>query len=601
MRLQTRFFVLSLGLSLIVLAVVALQTSRGVGRRIDAHADADLNRLVEVARFAVVQAPAVNDAFADQLADAMSVRVTIVDSDGALLGDSWLDEAALAKAENHARRPEVVAAFRDGLGSDKRSSSTVGQPFSYVARRVDRPGKKPIVVRCALPSNEVHLESEAVSRLVFVTALVAIGLAVALSASAASSMARVVRSLTVTANRMASGDLSVRSGLRGTDELSELGRALDKLAMELSAAMEGLRSETDLLSGLLEGMQEGVLVTDRDGKLQLFNRALREMLLIGTDAIGRPISQAVDKAELRPLFDDARKKGSSVAELDLPGIKPRRVLVHASKLLGPRAGEVAVFFDVTEVRRLESLRRDFVANVSHELRTPVTAVRSAAETLREAVETDPNSAGRFIDMIERNAARLQACIDDLLFLSRIEAKQYNFNQEPVELAAVAGPVLALFRERAETRNVRLLSDTNAAHPRVWCDPRALEQILTNLVENAIKYCPDSSVTVRSRVLDGRTRVEVADTGTGIAPKQLPRIFERFYRVDPGRSRDQGGTGLGLAIVKHLVEALGGQITVESELGRGTTFLIDLPPVPMVHPAPAAGSAHPPDRESSASV
>ena len=593
MRLQTRFFVLSLGLSFIVLAVVALQTSRGVGHRIDAHAEADLHRLVEVARFAVLRAPVTDDVFADELAEAMNVRVSIIDTDGALLGDSWLDEEALSKAENHGRRPEVVAAFRDGIGKDKRSSSTVGQAFTYVARRVDRPGKKPIVIRCALPSNEVQLESEAVTRLVFVTALVAIGLAVALSASAASSIARVVRSLTVTANRMASGDLSVRSGLRGTDELSELGRALDKLATELSAAMEGLRAETDLLSGLLEGMQEGVLVTDRDGNLQLFNRAIREMLLIGGDAIGRPISQAVDKAELRPLFEDARKKGSSVAELDLPGIKPRRVLVHASKLLGTRGGEVAVFFDVTEVRRLESLRRDFVANVSHELRTPVTAVRSAAETLRGAVESDPTSALRFIDMIERNAARLQACIDDLLFLSRIEAKQYNFNQEPVEASTVAAPVIALFRERAAARNVRLMNEANPTHPRVWCDPRALEQILTNLVENAIKYCPDSTVSVRSRIVDGRSRIEVADTGPGISAKQLPRIFERFYRVDPGRSRDQGGTGLGLAIVKHLVEALGGQISVESELGRGTTFLIDLPPVPAVLPS-AASSVRPAD-------
>lgn len=592
MRLQTRYFVLSLGLSLIVLAVVAFQISRGVGRQIDAHAEKDLRRLVEVARFTALRAPHLDDALADELADATNVRVTFIDMDGFVLGDSWLDEEGLSRAENHGSRPEVIAAFKTGFGTDKRSSATVHEPFTYVAQRVDIPGRKPVVVRCAIPSNEIHLETEAVTRLVFVTALVAIGLAVALSASAASSMARVVRSLTVTANRMASGDLSVRSGLRGTDELSELGRALDKLATELSSAMEGLRSETDLLSGLLEGMQEGVLVTDRDGKLQLFNRALREMLLIGTDAIGRPISQAVDKAELRPLFDDARKKGSSVAELDLPGIKPRRVLVHASKLLGSRGGEVAVFFDVTEVRRLESLRRDFVANVSHELRTPVTAVRSAAETLRDAIDADPRSAVRFIDMIERNAARLQACIDDLLFLSRIEAKQYNFNHDQVDPGTIAIPVLALFRERAEARNVRLAVDSSPSHPRVWCDPRALEQILTNLVENAIKYCPDSTVTVRTRVVEGRTRVEVSDTGPGIGPKQLPRIFERFYRVDPGRSRDQGGTGLGLAIVKHLVEALGGQIAVESELGRGTSFLIDLPAVPSVIPSATTSSMRP---------
>ncbi len=592
MRLQTRLFLLSLSLSVIVLAVVAFQVSRGVGRQIDAHAEKDLHRLVEVARFTVLRAPSVNDTLADELAEATNVRITIIDVDGFVLGDSWLDEEGLSKAENHRSRPEVIAAFEHGFGTDQRWSATVHENFTYVARRVDLAGHKPVVVRCALPSSEIRLETQAVTRLVFVTALIAIGLAIALSASASSSLARVVRTLTVTANRMASGDLSVRSGLRGTDELSELGRALDKLAAELSAAMEGLRAETDLLTGLLEGMQEGVLVTDREGRLQIMNRALREMLLIGADAVGSPVAQAVENAELGPLLEEARKKGSSVAELDLPGIKPRRVLVHASKLLGPRAGEVAVFFDVTEVRRLENLRRDFVANVSHELRTPVTAVRSAAETLRDAVEADPRSAVRFIDMIERNAARLQACIDDLLFLSRIEAKQYNFAHEAVDPGAVGAAVLTLFRPRAETRNVRLDLDTSPTHPRVWCDPRALEQILTNLVENAIKYCPDSTVTIRTRLHEGKTRVMVADTGPGIGPKQLPRIFERFFRVDPGRSRDMGGTGLGLSIVKHLVEALGGTIVVESELGRGTTFAIDLPPVPAVVPAPAQSSVRP---------
>jgi two-component system phosphate regulon sensor histidine kinase PhoR len=591
-RLQTRLFLLSLSLSVIVLAVVAFQVSRGVGRQIDAHAEKDLRRLVEVARFTVVRSTHVDDALADELAEATNVRVTFIDVDGFVLGDSWLDEEGLSKAQNHRDRPEVVAAFDRGFGTDQRWSATVHENFTYVARRVDIPGRKPMVVRCALPSSEIRLETQAVTRLVLVTALIAIGLAIALSASASSSLARVVRTLTVTANRMASGDLSVRSGVRGTDELSELGRALDKLAAELSAAMEGLRAETDLLTGLLEGMQEGVLVTDREGHLQIMNRALREMLLIGADAVGRPVAQAVEHAELGPLLEEARKKGSSVAELDLPGIKPRRVLVHASKLLGPRAGEVAVFFDVTEVRRLENLRRDFVANVSHELRTPVTAVRSAAETLRDAVEADPRSAVRFIDMIERNAARLQACIDDLLFLSRIEAKQYNFAHEAVDPSTVGAAVLGLFRQRAETRNVRLDLDTSPTHPRVWCDPRALEQILTNLVENAIKYCPDSTVTVRTRLYEGKTRVMVADTGPGIGPKQLPRIFERFFRVDPGRSRDMGGTGLGLSIVKHLVEALGGTILVESELGRGTTFLIDLPAVPPVIPAPAHSSVRP---------
>ena len=586
MRIQTRYFLVSLGLTLLVLTAGGIHIVRDVGLRVEAHAQSDLHQLAEIGRFVVLRAPVVDDALADDLSAAAHVRVSLVDTDGTLLGDSALDAEGLARADNHGSRPEIAEAFRTGFGINQRASATVHEEFTYVAARVDLAGRKPVVLRCAVPTRSVRLEGAAVNQLVFVGALVAIFLALAVSASAAASMTRVVRSLTVTADRMASGDLSVRSGLTGDGELAGLGQALDKLASELSSAMEAIRAEKDLLSGLLEGMQEGVLVTDREGRLQLLNRALREMLLIGSDTVGRPISEAVNNAEIVPLLADARRKGSSVAELDLPGLKPRHVLAHASRLLPSRGGEVAVFFDVTEVRRLENLRRDFVANVSHELRTPVTAVRSAAETLRSAVENDPKSALRFIDIIERNASRLQACIDDLLFLSRIEAKQFNFALRHLAPASVAAPVLLLLRERAERRGVRIVLDAPYMHPPVWCDARALEQIFTNLVENAIKYCPDSTVTLRTTLVYGRTRIEVADTRPGISAAQLPRIFERFYRVDSSRSRDPSGTGLGLAIVKHLVEGLGGHISVDSELGKGTVFHLDLPAVP------AAGSLPP---------
>ncbi len=257
------------------------------------------------------------------------------------------------------------------------------------------------------------------------------------------------------------------------------------------------------------------------------------------------------------------------------------MLVRVVPLAGEPGGLLAVFVDVTNIRRLESMRRDFVANASHELRTPVTAVRSAAETLRFAMASDPDSASHFLDIIERNAERLQRLVEDLLDLSRIESREFRLTFEDEPVAELVGQVVGLFRERSEKKRIRLSADIPADIPKAHVDARAFEQVLTNLVDNALKYSPErASVVVRARPEErkGRKviRVSVVDTGPGIEERHLPRLFERFYRVDTGRSRELGGTGLGLSIVKHLCEALGGAIEVESAVGKGSTFSFTLP-------------------------
>jgi two-component system phosphate regulon sensor histidine kinase PhoR len=268
-------------------------------------------------------------------------------------------------------------------------------------------------------------------------------------------------------------------------------------------------------------------------------------------------------------------------------------MVHATPLTGEPRGLVAVFVDVTEIRRLESMRKDFVANVSHELRTPITAVRSAAETARRTIEKDPEAALRFVDMIERNAHRLQELVEDLLELSRIESKQVRLHTEPVDVVPVGEQVLAVFREAVDRRRLKATIVPPASPSLAHGDRRAIEQVLTNLIENAVKYCPDGArVTIRIHEVRsaeakggqgdvqtrGVIRVAVEDTGPGIDAKHLPRLFERFYRADKGRSRDMGGTGLGLSIVKHLVEAMDGKVGVESTPGKGTIFWFTLPSV-----------------------
>ncbi len=409
---------------------------------------------------------------------------------------------------------------------------------------------------------------------------VAVGLSAGMAVLSAGWMSRLVRELTTAAQRMTHGDLDVRTGLEGGDDLAELGHALDQLAGSLKGTLRELRSERDLQGRILEGMQEGVLVLDKGGRVVMMNPSLRAMLLLGTDAKSKLLIEVVRHADLHELVDRARA-GRTVAlgEIDLPGIKPRRLLVHATGFAGEAGGLLAVFVDVTDLRRLESLRRDFVANVSHELRTPVTAVRSAAETLMESALRDPDPAvpARFVDIIVRNAERLQSLIEDLLELSRLESKEFRLKKEQVLLPVVASIVMGLFRERAEKKGVRLKVELPDGLPPLTTDQRALEQVVSNLVDNAVKYCPSGSmVTVSAEKSSGAVKVVVSDTGPGIDPKHVPRLFERFYRVDAGRSREIGGTGLGLSIVKHLVDAMGGEVTVDSAVGKGSSFAVTLP-------------------------
>jgi two-component system phosphate regulon sensor histidine kinase PhoR len=382
------------------------------------------------------------------------------------------------------------------------------------------------------------------------------------------------------AERMAKGDFSVRTQPVGDDELAEAGRALDRLAVSMETTLDDLHRERAVQGQILEEMQEGVLVLDRDGRVVMMNPAFRSMLLLGAEAKGKLLIEVVRHAELHEIVSRARAgRTTALGEIDLPGIKPRRLLTHATAFAGEAGGLLAVFVDVTDLRRLESLRRDFVANVSHELRTPVTAMRSAAETLRVSAlyDGDVAVATRFVDIIERNGERLQSLIEDLMELSRLESKEFRLKKEDVDLTVVSSIVLGLFRERADKKGVKIVVAIDEGASRLVTDQRALEQVIANLVDNAIKYCPSgSTVTLATQKQPGAVRVLVRDTGPGIDPAHLPRLFERFYRVDAGRSRDVGGTGLGLSIVKHLVEAMEGQVTVESEVGKGSTFAVTLP-------------------------
>lgn len=413
--------------------------------------------------------------------------------------------------------------------------------------------------------------------LVALGALFAVIAAAILTAVSSRWIGRELQGLTAAALRMGHGDLHIRTGIGGDNAVAQLASALDRLAASLSSTMGELRGERDLVASILDGMQEGVLLLDAKGHIALVNRALDDILLLREGVVGRSFIDVVRHSVLVELLDKARAGAKPrSAEIELGGLKPRRLLVRASPLASDPRSLVAVFVDVTDLRRLESMRRDFVANVSHELRTPVTAVLSAAETLASGALSDPVAGPKFLGVVQRNAERLRSLIDDLLDLSRIESKEFRLRVMEVDLAALFQQITLALRAPAEARGVTLATVIDGTK-KIVSDPRAIEQVLTNLIENAVKYCPGARVTLSSKArADGGVEMSVSDTGPGIEPRHLERIFERFYRVDAGRSRELGGTGLGLSIVKHLVEALGGTVAITSTVGEGTTFTIELP-------------------------
>ena len=537
-------------------------------------------RLDLVAERAATYAPPTDaspdwDILADRLGTLARARVTFIKEDGRVVGDSEVLAQNLGTLENHRERPEVAAAFHRQTTENIRYSATTHQRMLYAAKIVS--GDSKMVARVSLPLAWVDHSKSKTRALLFGGALVALLAAVLMSSAAAIILSRGLRGLTAVARRMAGGDLETRSRVETTDEIGELGRTLDHLAANLSHSLRELRDDRDLLGRILESMREGVLVMDGAHRILLANPSLREMLLLDSDVTGRSTIEVIRNAELQAIVQKALVGTEPLAgEIEVAGIKPRRLLVYAARLSGEPRALVLVLFDVTEMRRLETVRRDFVANVSHELRTPVASVRSAAETLRMAIEHDPKAATQFIDIIERNGRSLGELINDLLDLSRIEAKEYRLKVEATDLRPLCEKTVSAFAVRASSRNMRLTVDIQAGFPPAMVDASAFDRILTNLVDNALKYCPDgASISVSARESGPKIQVIVSDSGPGIDAKHLPRLFERFYRVDNGRSRDMGGTGLGLSIVKHLVEAMGGEVSVESLPGKGATFAFTL--------------------------
>ncbi len=517
------------------------------------------------------------EVLARELARRAGGRVTLAGPTGEVLADSELGVDSRPATLDDPRHPEIQAALRGERGERVRPASELGPIALFVAVPVWRGQQVVGVARVARSSAELQAAQRGL-RVALAVAVTLVGVvALILSALISGWSSRSLRAVTGIVRKMALGDLDARTATLPPGELAELGAALHHLGRGLHQTVNELQTALDRLEGTLAGMEEGVLVLDGQKRVALVNPSLRELLMLSGDPTGKSPHDVIRHVELEKILDAALREGPVAREIELGELQPRRLRVRAAPSATEPGGVFAVFTDVTEMRRLETVRRDFVANVSHELRTPVTAIRSAAETLSGALKRDPDAAETFVDIIDRNAERLHGLVEDLLDLSRIESRELRPAFEPVDLGEVFSLVLGLFHEQAAKRNVTLRNALVGHLPAARADRRALENVLTNLVDNAVKYGgADTEVCLDATTDQSQVLISVTDNGSGISAEHLPRIFERFYRVDTGRSRSLGGTGLGLSIVKHLVEAMAGEVSVTSKLGEGTRFQLTLP-------------------------
>ena len=531
---------------------------------------------------------AARQAFAQRAARAAGARVTLIRPDGRVVAESDARPSGLAGMESHADRPEVRAALAGGIGRDLRISSTLETPLLYVASPVRDGDRNVGVMRLALPLTEVTASHENVHRVMLVGGLLALAVALGIGLFVSGRVTRPVVEMQSIARQLSEGNFAVRAPVHSPDEIGTLGRSLNVLAARLREKIQDLAQEQAKVTAILDGMVEGVIAVDGHDHILLMNERARAMFNLGSGRLERkPFLEVIRNADLHDVFREGRAAGIEVAgegaavrrELRLSTPVERILQVHAVPLrLGPaETGVAMVLHDITALRQLEQVRTEFVANVSHELRTPLTAIQGYLETLLGGAIDDPAHARRFLEVVFRHTERLGRLLNDLTDLSNIELGRVSLQRGPVALGEVVDGTLDIIRAKADAGGVRLEARLPAELPAVQADRDRLAQILINLVDNAVKYTPrGGQVAVEAAAGEGLVEVAVVDTGVGIPPADLPRITERFYRVDRARSRELGGTGLGLAIVKHLVAAHGGTLVIESRPGEGTRVRVTLP-------------------------
>ncbi len=520
---------------------------------------------------------------AAQEGQAAGARVTIIDPAGNVLADS---ETTPGSVENIAQRKEFAAALAGHVGTDQRRSETIGIPFLYVAVPISGGA-----VRLAYPLSDVEAVSVQVRHRLELASGMAFFFALLVAAVAANWTARRLERIVDVAARIAEGDLQARILETSPDEIGRVAGAIDKTARRVEQSFAAVRSSQRQLETLLNSMQDAVIAVSGDGMVQWANQRIDRLVPQGT-RLHQPVVETIRDPDFLAAVMEATTT-HAVKTARATSIVPGRAYdVTAAPL--PGGGAVAVLRDLTETERVEKTRRDFIANVSHELRTPLTSIQGYAETLLDSTPENTASTREFLEIIRKNSARMSRLTEDLLTLARVESGETRFEPEAVPPAELLHDAEESFREIARTHGIELQIQDSPAHhlqsakfpgpnplpenlPPVLADREAIHQVFSNLIDNALKYgASGGRIILGARAVPHAVEFFVQDFGAGIASEHLPRLFERFYRVDKARSRESGGTGLGLAIAKHIMLAHGGSIRAESELAHGSTFLFTLP-------------------------
>jgi two-component system phosphate regulon sensor histidine kinase PhoR len=528
---------------------------------------------------------------ARDLGNRASARVTLVAADGTVLADSAVRDADLSAMENHKSRPEIQQALSTGYGRDIRLSHPTGERTMYHAILM-RPSQvaSPLVVRVGLPMVVLDRERWELQQRLFLALGVAILVALMLSVWLAHNITKPLSDIASAAQRLGAGDHAVHIRTTAQDEVGLLASTLNQLTDQLHAKIDELSEDRAQLLAVLTSMVEGVMVLDYRGQVLQINPALERMFGISrVEARNRPCAELFRHQQLNDLVTAIlRSRAPQEDEIILP-LTGRYLHIEASPAGGEHENEasaVLVFHDITELRRLEKIRKDFVANVSHELRTPLTSIKGYVEALLDEAKDDPSASTKFLEIILKQSDRLNLIIEDLLELSKIESGRVSLKEEPLDLRSVVDRTLSMIKPIADKKRHQLVTAIDPSLPSVAGDEDRLVQVLTNLFDNAIKYTPaGGAITIsvkpapsvgNAEQSGGAIELSVADTGIGIPEEDRPRVFERFYRVDKARSREMGGTGLGLAIVKHIVEGHRGQVWVEANYPQGSRFVVRLP-------------------------
>jgi two-component system phosphate regulon sensor histidine kinase PhoR len=513
------------------------------------------------------------DTIANDLGRHLRRRVTLINSDGRVIGDSSIPIERLSDVENHRERPEVIEAAKTGRGAARRTSATLGTRMLYVAMPFKHANAQG-VLRIATP---LSLVDQTVSRMrIFIMVASGIGLALAIFISLLTShlLSRRFKLLLGRAHKMADthGQLSLRQS--GADEITVLHRSLDHLGESLEHVVATLAHERDRFAAVLDGMEEAVIAVDEARRVTLVNPAALQFLEVESVELGTPLDNVIRSHEILDAFE--RAIGGQGTEFDIIARDDTRHVLCRAAPSGSSPGCIMVLHDVTRLRRLERMRRDFVANVSHELRTPVSVIRINAEALADGAMADPTSGPRFVSALLRNAERLSDLISDLLDVSRIESGLYEMEPNLIDLNESVSHAIESVEELAQKKHI-VITTSGVGPLMVSADKRALQHVLINLLQNAVRYTQDAGhIDVKAEYDVDMVRLEVMDNGPGIPDRYHRRIFERFFRVDKGRSTHMGGTGLGLSIVKHLAGNMGGEVGVRNNTPQGAVFWVTLP-------------------------